>query len=511
MPDRRLRAVWDVRVPVIRELAGVHEYDGVVMDLSPGGHRAALQRLGPASPGERLADRHDESHLLAAERGVHAEAEAGTLQWNPLPHIQNLDLSCYDREYAPEPERQRARGAHLAQWPGAVDASLESLRAIPAQAAAALAPAARGLAEGINGTTDVEVAALRAHRRLLARIQEAAASGNPDPSLGARALARLLGDAESMPVDLGRLEERADRERDRLRSRLNEACERLSPGVTPARLVRELLRDHPGEEAIYAAARETIDEATAFVVDNDLLPPPGGVCEVGPAPPSRRWAAAMMYWTGPFEDDAPARYYVSPPDESWDEEAKQEWLAVFSATMGPAVTVHEVTPGHFAHGRMLRHFAQGDVRRSLFSEAFGEGWAHYAEELMVDQGFRADDPRFAIGVYLEALVGVTGLAAALGIHQGTMTVDDATARFEADAFLLGPAARGEATRATYDPTYGRYTWGKLEIMSLRDRARAAWGKKFSLRRFHEALLALGAPPLGTMGDALIPEPSPGPR
>jgi hypothetical protein len=84
-----------------------------------------------------------------------------------------------------------------------------------------------------------------------------------------------------------------------------------------------------------------------------------------------------------------------------------------------------------------------------------------------------------------------------------MTVDDATARFETDAFLLGPAARSEAARATYDPTYGRYTWGKLEIMSLRDEARSAWGTRFSLRRFHEALLALGAPPLGTMGDALV--------
>jgi Bacterial protein of unknown function (DUF885) len=506
MPDRRLKAVWDVRVPVIRELAGVHSYDGVVMDLSPGGYQAALKRLGPASPGERLADRHDESHLLAAERAVRAEAEAGILEWNPLPHIENLDLSCYDREYAPEPQRQRAREAHLAQWPEAVDASLASLQAVPAPAAGALAPAVRGLAEGINGTTDVEVAALRAHGRLLARIQEAAASGNPDGALGARALARLLGDPESMQVDLGRLEERADRERDRLRARLYEACERLSPGATPERLVRELLRDHPGEEAIYAAARETIDEATAFVIDHDLLPPPGGACEVGPAPPSRRWAAAMMYWTGPFEDDAPARYYVSPPDESWDEEAKHEWLATFSATMGPAITVHEVTPGHFAHGRMLRQIVRGDVRRSLYSEAFVEGWAHYAEELMVDQGFRADDPRFAIGVYLDALVGVTGLASALGIHRGTMTVADATARFEADAFLLGPAARSEATRAIYDPACGGYTWGKLEIMSLRDKALAAWDPAFSLRRFHEALLSLGAPPLGTMADALRSPP-----
>jgi hypothetical protein len=326
MPDRRLKAVWDVNVPVIQELAGVHEYDSVVMDLSPGGRKAALERLGPSSPGERLADHHDEVHLSAAEQAARAEAGAGILRWNPLPHSQNLDLSCYDREYAPEPQRRRAREAHLARWPEAVDASLESLQAVPAPAAGALIGAVRGLAEGINGTTDAEVAALEAHGRLLGRIQDAA-SGNPDASLGATALARLLGPAESMTVDLGRLEERADQERDRLRTRLYEACERLSPGVTPSRLVPELLRDHPGEEGIYAAARETIDEATAFVIGNDLLPPPGGVCEVGPAPRSRRNAAAMMYWNGPFEDDAPARYYLSPPDESWDEEARHEWLS----------------------------------------------------------------------------------------------------------------------------------------------------------------------------------------
>jgi hypothetical protein len=502
MPDRRLKAVWDVNVPVIRELAGVHDYDGVVMDLSPSGRKAALARLGPCSPGERLADRHDESHLRAVEQAARAEAEAEILQWNPLPHIQNLDLSCYDREYAPEPQRRRAREAHLAQWPAAVDASLESLQAVPAPVASALAGAVSGLAAGINGTTGAETAALAAHGRLLGRIHEAAASGNPDASLGAAALARLLGHAESMPADLGRLEERADRERDRLRTRLNEACQRLSPGVPPARLVPELLRDHPGEEDIYDAARQMIQEATAFVIGNDLLPPPGGACQVGPAPPSRRWAAAMMYWTGPFEDDSPARYYLSPPEESWDEQARHEWLAVFSATMGPAVTVHEVTPGHFAHGRMLRQLVLGDVRRSLFSEAFTEGWACYAEELMVEQGFRADDPRFAIGVYLNALTGVTGLAAVLGIHQGTMTVEEATDRFEADAFLPGPAAKSEAIRAAYDPACGRYTWGKLEIISLREQARAAWGTTFSLRRFHEALLTLGAPPLGTMGDAL---------
>ncbi len=97
---------------------------------------------------------------------------------------------------------------------------------------------------------------------------------------------------------------------------------------------------------------------------------------------------------------------------------------------------------------------------------------------------------------------MTRFAVALGVQGGSMSLAEATRRFEEDAFLEGPAASSEANRALYDPTYGRYTWGKLEIMALRDEAMALWGSKYSHLRFHEALLSLGAPPLGTMGDAI---------
>jgi hypothetical protein len=502
MVSRRVKAVWDAGIPEIREYAGVHDYDGMVMDLSPSGVRTALDRLGCKSDDERLSDRHDEDHLTAIEQARRASGEiAEEHRWNPYVHLANLDLSCYDREYAPEAERHAARARHLASWPDAIAASLESLDAIPAPVAEALAGPIAGLAEGV----DVEnTAALAAHGRLLERVQHAVDHGDPDASLGAATLTSLLADGEGMPIDLGRLEERADAERDRLQSRLAEECEHISPGSKPAELIRELVRDHPDDEGIYAAARELITEATEFVLARELLPELGGECRVGPASPSRRFAVAMMSWTGAYEVDAPAWYYVNPPEGSWDDEAKDEWRSMFSATTLPAITVHEVTPGHYAHGRMLRDLASGDVRRSLCSNVFVEGWAHYGEELMVEAGFRAADRRFALGVWIEALMRVTRLAASLGVHRGTMSVDEATRRFETDAFLLGPAARTEATRATFDPTYGRYTWGKLEIMGLRDEAIAAWGSKFSLLRFHEALLGLGAPPLGTMGDAIEP-------
>ena len=143
-----------------------------------------------------------------------------------------------------------------------------------------------------------------------------------------------------------------------------------------------------------------------------------------------------------------------------------------------------------------------EVRRTLHSSAFIEGWAHYGEELCVEEGFGTDDPRIPIGVWLEALVRVTRLACAIGVHTAGMTINEAARRFEADTHLCGPAALSEARRATFDPTDGRYTWGKLEILKLRERARKKWGACVTLQRFHKAMLDLGSPPIGLLPTVL---------
>jgi uncharacterized protein (DUF885 family) len=171
---------------------------------------------------------------------------------------------------------------------------------------------------------------------------------------------------------------------------------------------------------------------------------------------------------------------------------------VFNRSSLPAIVVHEVAPGHFTHFRFLRA-APTDVRRALHSYAFTEGWAHDMEELLLEEGFRAGDPRYAAGVALEALIRVTRLAVAIGVHTDAMTLEEAERRFAEDGFIAGPAARSEAARATFDPGYGSYTWGKLTLRALRDEARRAWGPAYTHRRFHAALLALGAPPPGPAG------------
>jgi hypothetical protein len=505
----RVRAVCDLDVSEVRESAGRHEYDGKPQDLSPAGVRAGLARLASArADRERLADTHDEAHLSAAEEQKRvAYAELELHRRNPLLHLAELDLACYDKDYAPQEERDAARAEHLAAWPRVVDAAVASLDQVSAPVAEALLGGIRGLAAGLAGGTgrgsgDAVLAAARdAHARLVAHTERAAADGDPDPALGGPALASLMGSAEATPVDLGRLAEQADAERDRLHALLADGCARLDPGRPALDVAHDLVRDHPDGAGVIDAARLWTERAIEFTRERDLVPYHDGVCLVGLAPESRRWGMAMMSWAAPGEPEGPSWYHITPPEDSWPQREQEEWLEVFSHTTLPGITVHEVAPGHFSHGRALRRVTS-EVRQTLQSSAFIEGWAHYGEELCVEEGFGADDPRIAIGIWLEALVRVTRLACAIGVHTAGMPIEDAARRFEADTHLSGPAALSEARRATFDPTYGRYTWGKLEILRLREQARKEWGAGFTLRRFHKAMLDLGSPPLGLLGTAL---------
>jgi hypothetical protein len=507
----RVRAVCDLDVTEMREYSGRHEYDGKPQDLSPAGVRAGLARLAETrAHGERVADAYDEAQLSAAEehkKVVYAELELH--RSNPLLHLGELDLAGYDRDYAPQAERDAARAEHLAAWPQVVDAAIESLDQVSAPVAQALLGTVRGLGAGPgagpgDGSEAVREAALAALARLIAHVERAAADGDPDPALGDLGLTALMSSAEALPVDLGRLAEQADAERDRLHALLADGCARLEPGRRdqPAlRVARDLVRDHPDAAGVIDAARIWTELAIEFTREHELVPYNDGVCLVGLAPESRRWAMAMLCWAAPGEPEGPSWFYITPPEDSWPDREQQEWLEVFSATTLPGIVVHEVAPGHFSHGRAMRRLTS-EVRRNLRSNAFVEGWAHYGEELCVEEGFGADDPRIAIGVWLEALVRVTRLACAIGVHTAGMSVADAARRFEADTHLSGPAALAEAKRATFDPTYGRYTWGKLELLKLRERARKEWGAGFTLQRFHKALLDLGSPALGLLSAAV---------
>jgi hypothetical protein len=503
--EGRLAAVRELMIADVREGAGLHSYDGVVQDLSEAAVRTGLAALGPADQ-DGSADQ-DEAHLSAFENGLRwSFGDYQAHRRDPLLHLAGLDLACYDREYAPAGVRAQARAAHVALWPDAIDVAVRTLDAVPAPVAEALLPAVRGLAAALDGPVppagpDVIEAARAAHARLVTHLEGVSRTGDPDCAVGGDVLARSLGAFEATEVDLEHLAERADDERDRLMTLLAQACARLDPHRPTGAVVTGLLTDYPPIAGVIEEARAVTAEVLAFTREHDLVPWTDGECLVGPAPESRRWAMAMMSWAGPEEADAPSWYHVTPPEPDWPAEEIAEWLAVFSRTTLPAITVHEVAPGHYAHSRSLRRLTS-PVRRQLIGGTFTEGWAHYAEEMVTELGFRAEDPRYEAGMCLEALVRVTRLVCSIGLHTGTLTVDDATERFRVDAFLGGSAARSEARRGTFDIGYGRYTQGKFALLDLREQARVQWGTGFSLPRLHTALLELGAPPIGLITAAL---------
>lgn len=273
------------------------------------------------------------------------------------------------------------------------------------------------------------------------------------------------------------------------------------PGDTVAETVRRAQADHPAAHTLVAEVRALAEEAAAWTAEHGLVPYADGEFAVLPAPASRRHVMAGLAAAAPAEPDAPSHFHITLPDPDWPEDRRLQWLSVFNRSFLTAFVVHEAAPGHFSHGRALRR-AEGAVRRTLMSEAFSEGWAVYAEQLALEEGFRAHDPRTAVGIALSGLQRATRLSCAIGLHTGAMTAEEAAHRFARDAFLSAPAAAAEADRALWEPEYGHYTWGKTVIEEVRDRARKAWGPRFSLPRFHTALLALGSPPLGLLGTAV---------
>ncbi|WP_412077472.1 DUF885 family protein [Streptomyces xanthophaeus] len=502
--DPRLAAVCDLSVFAARDGAGRHEYDGTVQDLSPDGVRRGLAALGGPAGTKPYPDPHDEAHAAAAEEALRVRfGELELHRSNPLWHIENLDLTGYDRPYAPKAERDAARSAQLRQWPDAVDAAIEALDRVPAALADATLPLARGLAAFLDPQGGpVHAAAGRAHARFTAHLERAAAEGAPSAALGGVALARLLSAAEACTVDLTSMTARVDAERDRLRALLDESLRRIDPEAAPADTVRALQADHPDADSLLEEFRALVDETVAWTARQDLVPHHDVEVVVQPMPESQRRALAGLFASAPHEADAPSSFRITLPDTDWTRAESEQWLSTgFNRTLMPNMAIHEVAPGHASHGKALRRAAT-DVRRTLHSDAFIEGWAHYCEELALEQGFRDGDPRVAVAVAQDGLRRVTRFACAIGLHTGAMTLSDAAARFTEDVSLAGPAALHEAERGLFDPSYGRYSWGKFAVVDLREQARARWGGGFSLRRFHSALFDLGAPPLGLLHTAL---------
>lgn len=250
--------------------------------------------------------------------------------------------------------------------------------------------------------------------RLVEHLELAALQSDPDPAIGADNLATLMSASEALTFDLGAMTEVVERETERLTRMLAAACAQIDPAATPREVIRRLLADRPRSDSeILANAQTVTNELLQFTAERSLVPYLDGEMEFGLDHEAQGLFFANMRFCAPEEPNSPSTYHVTPPDWSWPQPEIDEWLETFSPTLIGSMCAHEAAPGHFAHARALRRVG-GLPQRILMSYTFAGGWAHYAEERCLEEGFRADDPRYEIGVCIRALARVARLASAIG-------------------------------------------------------------------------------------------------
>lgn len=332
-----------------------------------------------------------------------------------------------------------------------------------------------------------EVGAFRA--ALEARMPQ----GTDDFRLGGDALVEMLRETEGLDVDLPTLERiaRADLERNRVA--LVAAAAQIDPKRDVAAVVAEVSADKPEPDQVIAEATAQLGTLRQMIVDKQIvsLPRPDQV-EVRASPAFMRSNFAAFSGAGPFErTPLPSYYYISPPDPSWPVEQQRAY--VMSRPDLLFTSAHEVYPGHFVQG-MHQRASGSRVLAAFETYTASEGWAHYVEEMMWEQGLGDRDPRIHIGLLKNALLRNVRFVVALGYHAGAMTVEEATRLFVEHAFADAKTASQQAMRGTVDPMFLGYTLGKLVIMELR----ADWQRAHPdepLQAFHDELLSYGEAPL----------------
>ncbi|MGZ3478076.1 MAG: DUF885 family protein, partial [Polyangiales bacterium] len=259
--------------------------------------------------------------------------------------------------------------------------------------------------------------------------------------------------------------------------------------------------------ALVDTVAKSVEETRKFVAEHAIATIPSEVRPTVKATPvfARAAVFASMDTPGPFESKATeAFYYVTPVEPDWDATHKDQHLRQFNRFVTALIDIHEVWPGHYLQFLYAKSFPT-KTRKLVYAMSNGEGWAHYAEQMLVDEGFGGTDPKTAPKMRLaqlqEALVRDCRYVAAIKLHTMGWTVEQAAKLFEEKAFMEPANALEEAKRGTYDPKYLAYTWGKLEIQALAKDYREK--KKASLKDFHDAFVSSGALPLPLVRKLLL--------
>ena len=552
LAERAIREHWEF-LPTAGSRIGRHEYDGRLPDFSAGRVQRRIEELhrslaqlsalpadaepapganGDDGPMARLSRRLLELFL---RRELFNLAELRTLHHNPQRQVGYLGVGSYaQRDYAPLPERLRAATAALRQAPDFLatldgltepelgepvrDMAVASYRGLASFYRTGLAAASAecvGVAPDVAAEFDAaREAAAVAVMEFVQRLQ--ARQTRPDFAIGSELYRRMLETGEGVNTPLPDLLSIGQANLEQNLRRLDEAAARFltrigAPGKSVREAVALVAANHPSAEGLIPDTRDLLEDIRQALIDHDIIGLPSEErCQVTETPSYMRYAFAAMDSPGGLEEVATeAFYYVTPVEPDWTPRQQEEWLTNFNYHTLKIISIHEVYPGHYVHNLHNRYGRAGQslglslINRVATSYAFTEGWAHYAEEMMLETEYGSDEPALWLTQLLEALVRNCRYLCSLGMHTQGMTVDEATRFFQAHAYMEEHPARWEARRGTFDPGYLNYTLGKLMFLKLRQDWRRQEGPAYRRRRFHDAALSWGAPPVPLLREVML--------
>jgi hypothetical protein len=519
--------------PTSASTLGLHEYDGVAEDFSAirreqylNDLRTALDVLERDYWGYSAARQPSDEIMRFECMAIHWKlkdeifrmTELREFEWNPMVYNDQLEIThLIDRDFAPITERMRSVLLRLRAYPRVLAVSRQNLstrldRTIVETGLMAL----EGRLEYLDELPDRYFGQIE-DPQLLLDLNEATQSAKLALSsfmdavrtvvlpqslydsfrLGAGLLEKLIQSSELVDDSLEGLLEKGRRELERLTAELHKASEELDPNLTPQEAFHTYIEsEHFSESNILRETSSMLERLRTFILEHNIVAIPSEIrCKVEETPAHMRWAFAAMNSPGAFEKVATeAFYYITLPEKSWDEEKRKEFLHGLNRSVLEIISIHEAYPGHYAHFLHIQKI-QSKIGKCFWSYAFIEGWAHYTEEMMMEQGWGEGDARVRLAYIQEALIRVVRYISAIELHSGKMTLSESQHLFEEKALMRPVSARREAERGVFDPGYLSYTLGKFQIRELRARMEKASRDTFSLYDFHNTLLSYGSPPV----------------
>lgn len=523
--------------PFFAVKAGRHEYDGQMPDYSAAGFAAQVERLktwraaasafdaGKLSPDERF----EREHLLAVlDTDLYWLDRARFPFTNPVWYLDRLDPDVYlTRNYAPLPKRLQGYLGYARAIPKiAADIRANLSTPLPAtfieRGIAGFGGfadfyrhdvprvfAAVGDPQAQKDLRDANENAARAMESLKGWLESERAQASGNFALGEPKFLEMLKATERVEVPLAQLLALGRADLQRNTQALRAACALYLPKATLSGCVQKVQADKPSGGAV-AGARAQLDALRNFVIARHIVSLPSDEqAQVAEAPPYNRSNGAYISIPGPYEKNVPYTYYIAPPDPAWSAAERAAYIPGKATLL--YISVHEVWPGHF---QQFLHSNRNPAKSAALwvSYAYQEGWAHYSEELMWEEGLGDSDPEQHIGQLIEALLRNVRFLSAIGLHTAGMTVAESERMFREQGFQDPGNARQQAARGTYDPEYLKYTLGKLMIRKLRSDwvaqqpgAAAAPDLRIYWQAFHDKFLSYGGPPIPLLRTAMLGE------